>query len=121
MGLTKKLSDRLRRALEIHKPRQLPPAGPVPRYGAYIAKTDVRIWINEEVSYDLWCWLVDRGWREIDLATDRRRYRAARPSAIDELAFANLAHREEVEARLLATAEMTEFERNRKAQPQKQR
>lgn len=119
MGLFDTLKDGMRRALDVKRERTLPSAGPVPRVGSYIAKGDVRIWVNEEMSYELWRWLAQREWREIHLATDRRRYRAAKPSAIDELAFADTRHREDIERQLIATAEMTEFERNRKVEPRR--
>jgi len=105
----------LRALRNVQVARQLDPAGPTPRLGTYIAHEDVRIQITAEMNDELWQWMAMRGWREIDLATDRRRYRAAMPSAIEELAFAESeSARERLERHILDSAQMSTLELKRR-------
>lgn len=109
------LRDTLRTWRNVQVERQLDPMGPTPRTGTYVAREDVRIQITAEMNDELWGWMAGRGWREIDLATDRRRYRAAMPSAVEELAFAETeAARERLERHILESAQMSTLELKRK-------
>jgi len=95
--------------------RNIPPAGHTPQAGSYIARDDVRVPVSDEITDELWQWLAARGWREIDLASDRRRYRAGMPAAIEELAFAeSMELREKLEQYIRDNAKMSEFELARK-------
>ncbi len=49
--------------------------GPRPRLGARIVFGDVRLTVQAGLTDDAWKWLVDRGWREVTYAVDRRAYR----------------------------------------------
>lgn len=101
--------------------RQLTAAGPMPGRGDYIAREDVRIPVTDDMTPELWRWLTQRGWRTINLATDRRRYRAGMPSAIEELAFAETeTQRDRLERHVLDNAEMSDYELKRKPTSRRQ-
>lgn len=74
-GLGAAVRDRLRTMLKIRKPRSLPRRGPKPGVGAKIFKRDVRLTVQAGMSHELWRWLQEQGWREIQFRPDRRRYR----------------------------------------------
>jgi len=117
MGVTSKIRDGLRTAMGRRTERALPPPGPAPQRGAHIARDDVRIRVTAEMSSELWNWLTARGWREVDLSTDRRRYRVGKPLATEELAFANdNGERERIEQQVMAAADFSHLELARKPQ-----
>lgn len=74
-GLTDAVRDRLRTMLKIRRPRSLPRRGPKPGVGAKIFKDDVRMTVQAGMSHELWRWLQEQGWREVQFRPDRRRYR----------------------------------------------
>ncbi|WP_156924545.1 hypothetical protein [Derxia gummosa] len=117
MRVTSKIKDGLRTAMGVRVERSLPPAGAMPAHGAHIARADVRIRVTAEMTPDLWEWLTVRGWREIDLSSDRRRYRVGKPSATEELAFcSNDSQRSRVEQHVMDAAEFSYLELARKPQ-----
>jgi hypothetical protein len=79
-GLTDAVRDRLRTILKIRRPRSLPRRGPKPGVGAKIFKDNVRMTVQAGMSHELWRWLQEQGWREVQFRPDRRRYRDV-PSA----------------------------------------
>ncbi len=109
------LRDVWRAWRNVNVSRQLPPAGHMPRVGSYIARDDVRVQVTTEMNDELWQWLAALGWREIDLGTDRRRYRAGMPSAVEELAFAESeAARVRLEQHIRDSAQMSTLELKRR-------
>jgi hypothetical protein len=74
-GMTDAVRDRLRTMLKIRRSRSLPRRGPKPGVGAKIFKGDVRMTVQAGMSHELWRWLQEQGWREIQFRPDRRRYR----------------------------------------------
>lgn len=118
MSLTKKLEltlrDKLRSLFRIRARRRLAPVGPVPAIGDHIAKEGVRVRVSDEMDDELWLWLTLKGWRKIFLSTDRRRYLVADDVLFDELIMADSNQRDAIEDRMIETASMTEFERNRR-------
>jgi hypothetical protein len=68
------LKNALRTLLKIRKERALPPAGFKPPVGSNIVLDRMRIRLKHPISDEQWSWLVERGWRTVDMRTDRRRY-----------------------------------------------
>ncbi|WP_085316983.1 hypothetical protein [Derxia lacustris] len=117
MGVTTKIKDGLRTAMGVRVDRALPQPGAMPGHGAHIARADVRVRVTAEMNEELWAWLTARGWREIDLRSDRRRYRVGKPSATEELAFADSEHdRERIERLVMDSADYSHLELARKPQ-----
>jgi hypothetical protein len=68
------LHGRIRGLLHIHYERALPRRGPKPPIGAYAVCGELRMTIQAGLTDELWEWLMERGWRELRYAPDRRRY-----------------------------------------------
>lgn len=108
------LRDKLRSFFRVRTRRRLAAVGPCPSVGDHIAKEGVRVRVTDEMDDELWQWLILKGWRKIFLSTDRRRYLVADDALFDELIMANNEERDSIEDRMIETASMTEFERNRR-------
>lgn len=104
MNPVARLRDRVRRSLGIKVQRTLPPPGPVPPVGSVIVKAKVKMLVNVQIDDHLWRWLSEQGWREADLATDRRRYLYAPRNSLEML----MAHAgwqwDEIHDRIVAAA-----------------
>ncbi len=77
--------DSIRRLAGVYRERWIPPAGPKPRLGARIVRSDVRITVQAGLTTTTWEWLVAQGWREEKYRNNRRRYREVPPSRVAEL------------------------------------
>jgi hypothetical protein len=69
------LRAHIRGLLRIRTERAVPRRGPKPARGAYVVCGDLRMTIQAGVTDELWEWLMERGWRELRYAPDRRHYR----------------------------------------------
>lgn len=67
--------DGFRTLFNIRRERTRPPPGPKPRMGAKIYLHDVRMVVQSGLSDELWDWLSQLGFREVNFSPDRRRYR----------------------------------------------
>ena len=75
VDLASSVRDRLRGMLGIRKTRRVPPKrNRPPTVGARAFKEDLRMTVQAGMTYELWRWLQDQGWREASFRPDRRSY-----------------------------------------------
>ena len=98
------MKDWIRTALSIRKKRRAPPVGGLPPVGATIVRGPVKMTVTQEITPELWDWLVLSGWRNLPVKVDRRKGMRAPQSALRELARVTPQERERVHARLLELA-----------------
>jgi hypothetical protein len=98
------IRDQLRTLLSIRQRRGLPSPGPKPPLGAKITRQDLRMTVQSGMSDELWRWLTDRGWRQVTLRHDRRRYREVPASEVTRLIDAAPEFRAQVLTEALAAA-----------------
>lgn len=79
------LSSPSREQLERRKRYELRRAAIKPRIGATIYCADLRMSVPPGMSDELWRWLVERGWRELDDLSLRHRLRALPASRVTAL------------------------------------
>jgi hypothetical protein len=79
------LLNSVRKMLGVHRRRATPPPGPRPRLGARIACDDLRMTVQAGLTDGTWKWLLQRGWREVTYAGDRRAYREVPSSWVARL------------------------------------
>lgn len=79
------IRDQIRTLLRVRQARGLPLPGAKPSLGAKITRHDVRMTMQAGLSDDLWRWLTDRGWRQVSVKHDRRRYRDVPASLVTAL------------------------------------
>jgi len=96
--------DTLRKIAGIRKERKLPPAGPRPQIGSNIAFTHFRIQLKLSLSTEQWQWFAEKGWRKIDMRSDRRHYVKVADHVVERLILADeLEEREAVYQEVLQT------------------
>lgn len=74
-----------RSAPPVRHPRARPAAGPAPKAGARLVWREVSMFAPIDLDDELWNWLLERGWRESTFWPERRRYREAPISSIEDL------------------------------------
>jgi hypothetical protein len=79
------LSSPSREQLERRKRQELRRAAIKPRIGATIYCADLRMSVQPGLSDELWRWLAERGWRELDDLSLRHRLRALPASSVTAL------------------------------------
>lgn len=67
--------DQVRTLFKIRRERELPSAGGKPPFGAKVCCGDVRMTVRAGMTDGLWRWLLSKGWREVAIQPDRRRYK----------------------------------------------
>lgn len=68
------VKNTLRTLLGIRVERELLPPGPKPQVGSNIVRDKFRIRLKYPVTDEQWTWFTEKGWRTIDMRTNRRRY-----------------------------------------------
>jgi hypothetical protein len=68
------LKNTIRNVLNIRKERVLAPPGPKPQIGSSIVRERLRIKLKYHITGEQWDWFVERGWRSVDMRTERREY-----------------------------------------------
>jgi hypothetical protein len=68
------VKDTLRTLLRIRVEREPLPPGPKPQVGSNIVREKFRIRLKYPVSDEQWEWFTEKGWRTIDMRSNRRRY-----------------------------------------------
>ena len=101
----KRLKDFLRTWLGIRKERCLAPAGPRPPVGSHIVCGRLRIYLRHPISDEQWAWLLRKGWRVIDMRTERRHYTLVSEKIAIRLLKAGSLQRDIAHSRLLAASE----------------
>ena len=95
------LKDMLRTLVGIRKERQLLPATEKPQIGSNIVRENLRIRLKYPITDDQWEWLIDIGWRTIDMRKNRRRYINVPDKAVIRLLEAGEVEREVLHMRLV--------------------
>jgi hypothetical protein len=95
------LKNTLRTLLKIRKDRTLPPAGPKPPVGSNIVLDRMRIRLKHPISDDQWSWLIEHGWRTVDMRTDRRRYALVPEKGVMRLLNAEGMEREVIHRKMI--------------------
>ena len=67
--------DQVRTLLKIRCERGMPSESSKPSFGAKLFCGDIRMTVRSGMSDQLWRWLLDKGWREVPVRIDRRRYK----------------------------------------------
>lgn len=96
--------DTLRKIAGIRKERRLPAPGPQPQTGSNIACDRLRIQLKSPITHEQWLWFIEKGWRKIDMRTDRRHYAKVSEQLVQRLISADeLDEREAVYCKVLET------------------
>jgi hypothetical protein len=93
--------------LHIRKARQTPPAGPKPPVGSSIVYETLRMRLNRPVTSEQWDWLIDMGWRTINMRTNRRNYTLVSDQYVNRLLDADEELRQQLHQRLITSLETT--------------
>jgi hypothetical protein len=102
------MKDWIRNALSIRQQRRHPPSGPVPSVGTQIIRANVRATITQDISRDLWNWMLLSGWRAVPVKNDRRQCHDLPPGALDALIAAPPSERDMAHRRMLAAVDDAE-------------
>ena len=102
------MKDKLRTLFSIRTKRQAPPVGPLPPVGSSIMCRGLKMQITHPMPRELWDWMVLSGWRNLPVATDRRRGVRLPDEALKTLMDADPRERNQVYARLLEQAQPQE-------------
>ncbi len=100
MGVFGKFFDGFRTLVGIRQVRQLAPAREKPSVGSSLVRDQLRLRVKYALDDELWRWLASKGWRPMPLHNNRRRYKVVPEKVFIKLAGADLAEREELDARL---------------------
>ncbi|HXA46860.1 MAG TPA: hypothetical protein VNW52_04465, partial [Burkholderiaceae bacterium] len=68
------IKNTIRTLLGIRVERETLPPGPKPQIGSNIVRDRLRIRLKYPVSDEQWEWFTQKGWRTIEMRTNRRRY-----------------------------------------------
>ena len=99
------MKDWIRNVLSIRQARRPAPVGQVPVGGTSIRRGALKVAVTHRISGELWDWLVLSSWRNLPVATDRRRGMRLPDEALKTLMDADPQERNQVYARLLEQAE----------------
>lgn len=98
------VKNTLRTLLGIRVDRATLPPGPKPQIGSNIVRDKFRIRLKFPVSDDQWTWFTDKGWRTIDMRTNRRRYTCVPDKVLLKLLNSDDLEREVLHQRLINVA-----------------
>jgi hypothetical protein len=79
------MPHRFRSLFRPRQERSRPAPGPPPKIGARVIWREVSMIVPVDLDDDLWNWLLAHGWRESTYQPERRRYREAPRSSIEDL------------------------------------
>ncbi len=102
------MKDWIRNVLSIRQARRPAPVGQVPVVGTDIQRRELKMAVTHRIPGELWDWLVLSGWRNLPVATDRRRGMRLPDEALKTLMDADPQERNQVYARLLEQAQPQE-------------
>lgn len=102
------MKDWIRNVFSIRQARRPAPVGQVPAVGTDIQREALKMAVTHRISGELWDWLVLSGWRNLPVATDRRRGMRLPDEALKTLMDAAPQERNQVYARLLEQAQPPE-------------
>jgi hypothetical protein len=100
-----KLLDELRTTFHIRKERQLPPPSAKPPVGSSIVYETLRMRLNRPITDEQWMWLINRGWRTVNLRTNRRNYVLVSDKFVNRLLDADDESRFQLHKRLINSPE----------------
>ena len=98
------VKDTLRTLLGIRVERGMSPPGPKPQIGSNIVRDTFRLRLKYPISDDQWDWLTGKGWRTVDMRTNRRRYTCVPDKVLIKLLNSNDLEREVLHQRLVNAA-----------------
>jgi hypothetical protein len=98
------VKNKLRTMLGIRVERQPLPPGPKPQVGSNIVMDKFRIRLKYPVSDEQWDWFTAKGWRTIDMRTNRRRYTCVPDKVLMKMLTAQALEREVLHQRLVKFA-----------------
>ncbi len=101
----RQLKDLLRTWLGIRKERSILPAGPRPPVGSHIVCGRLRIYLRHPITDEQWAWLLSKGWRVVNMRTERRRYTLLADKIAVRLLKAGSHQRDTAHEKLLAASE----------------
>lgn len=96
-----RLKNTIRTILKIRAERELPPAGEKPQVGSNIVLDRLRIRLKYPITDEQWKWFTNRGWRTVDMRTDRRRYTLVPDKGLTRLLAADGLEREVLHKKLV--------------------
>jgi len=95
------LKNAIRNVLNIRQERAIVPPGPMPQIGSSIVRDRLRIRLKYPISNEQWDWFTARGWRAIDMRSNRREYTSVPDKILLKLLERQGAEREELHQRLV--------------------
>ena len=101
----RQLKDLLRTWLGIRKERSIAPASSRPPAGSHIVCGRLRIYLRHPLTEEQWAWLLNKGWRVVNMRTERRRYTLVPDKVALRLIKAGGLHRDVVHAKLIAASD----------------
>ncbi|HEY8023365.1 MAG TPA: hypothetical protein VIF60_02280 [Burkholderiaceae bacterium] len=96
-----RLKNTIRTILKIRAERELPPPGEKPQVGSNIVLDRLRIRLKYPITDEQWKWFTNRGWRTVDMRTDRRRYTLVPDKGLTRLLAAEGLEREVLHRKLV--------------------
>lgn len=109
------VKNTLRTLLGIRVERAPLPPGPKPQVGSNIVRDKLRIRLKYPVSDEQWTWFTEKGWRTVDMRTNRRRYTCVPDKVLLKFLNAGELDREILHRRLIKVA--TDRTARRKSEP----
>lgn len=98
------VKNTLRTLLGIRVERELLPPGPKPQVGSNIVRDKFRIRLKYPVTDEQWAWFTEKGWRTIDMRTNRRRYTSVPDKLLLKFLNSTGIEREALHQRLMQVA-----------------
>lgn len=98
------VKDSLRTLLKIRVERAVLPPGPKPQIGSNIVRETFRIRLKYPISDEQWEWFLERGWRTVDMRTNRRRYTCVPDKVLMKLLNSSDLERDVLHQRLVNAA-----------------
>ena len=68
--------------------------------------------LNRPINDEEWAWLTDRGWRTVNMRTNRRNYTLVSDQFVNRMLDANEEQRKQLHERLMMSAITTSEQRN---------
>ncbi|MFZ6641277.1 hypothetical protein ACO0LL_16120 [Undibacterium sp. TC4M20W] len=88
------IKNGFRTIFRVRHDRELPPAGPKPAFGSTVVYKRLKMQLIVPIDYEQWEWLTEKGWRTLDMRSNRRRYFKVPRKAVTRLLHANETDRE---------------------------
>jgi hypothetical protein len=109
MSRNMNLKHALRALLGIRQARRIPLPGPIPKVGGSIVLNNLRIRLRHPIDHEEWAWLINKGWRSIDMRTNRRAYTLVPNDIVFTMFSKDKTRRETIHSNLTTEPSLADF------------